>query len=64
MVTMVPPDSGPRMGSRDSTEGFFGRKRRKGHSSGFAQRDGPRLDLRTEGRTVSTLGVEVLFLPF
>jgi hypothetical protein len=35
----VPPDSGPRMGLSDSTEGFFGKKQRNAHSLG------PRLDL-------------------
>lgn len=64
MVTMVPPDSGPRMGLSDITEGFFGRKQRNDHSSGFSQRDGLKLDLRAEGGTTSMLRVEELFHPF
>ena len=55
IVTMVPPDSGPRMGLSDITEGLFGRKQRHGHGSGFAQREKPRLDLKTEGRKLQTL---------
>lgn len=64
MVTMVPPDSGPRMGLSDSTEGFFRKKQRNSHSSGFAKSDRPRLDVRNKGGTVSMLWVKVLFLPF
>lgn len=64
MVTMVPPDSGPRIGLSDSTEGFFGKKQRNGHSSGFAQSDRPRLDVRPKGGAVSMLRVQVLLLPF
>lgn len=55
MVTMVPPDSGPRMGLSDSTEGFFGRKQRHDHGSGFAQREKPRLDLKRQKGELQTL---------
>lgn len=55
MVTLVPPDSGPRMGLSDSTEGFF--EKRNIHSLG------PRLDLTGRG-IIIMLGAKVLFLPF
>lgn len=56
MVTLVPPDSGPRIGLSDSTEGFF-EKKRNIHSLG------PRLDLTVRG-IIIMLGAKVLFLPF
>lgn len=58
MVTMVPPDSGPRMGLSDSTEGFFGKKQRNTCSLG------PGLELKLEEGTIFLLGAEVLFLGF
>lgn len=63
MVTIVPPDSGPRIGLSDSTEGFFGKKQRNDYSLGFVQKDGPRLDLKM-GETVFILGMVVLVLSF
>lgn len=56
MVTLVPPDSGPRMGLSDSTEGFF-EKKRNIHSLG------PRLDLTVRG-IIIILRAKVLFLSF
>jgi hypothetical protein len=56
MVTMVPPDSGPRIGLSDSTEGFFEKKQRNIPSLG------PRIDLMVRGITIM-LGAKVVFLP-
>lgn len=56
MVTLVPPDSGPRMGLSDSTEGFF-EKKRNIHSLG------PRLDLTIRG-IIIILRAKVFFLSF
>lgn len=50
MVTMVPPDSGPRMGLSESTEGFFGKKQRNAHNLHT------RLDLGLEGGPALMVG--------
>lgn len=55
MVTMVPPDSGPRVGLSDSTEGFFGRKQRHDHGSGFAHKEKRRLGLNRQKGELQTL---------